>query len=253
MQEYSHTAHPAGDAGLISNNTVGALPVLACSQKPVGKRASRSTDSLSSHQANGVIEAALHARRIGLPFNRHVTIRLERVGISDSQAMKAISGFLTRIRDWLRKRDKRTAFVWVRECGTTIGSHVHILLHLPPGVTFESHRSRRWIEAVSGRPYKAGTILTKRIASSAYDENLGTLVSYLCKGASPEVADALELDRRKPGGSVTGKRAGWSENVGAKARRLWLAKRDGWDVVWRGRASLEWFHPAWLARWGANP
>lgn len=190
----------------------------------------RSTTSLSAHQTDGVIQAAIHSRRIGLPFNRHVTIRLERGGVPDCEAVKAIGAFLTRFRDWLRKQGHRTAYVWVRENGPTIGSHVHILLHLPDGVSFASHRSRRWIEAISGKRYRASTIRTKKISQAAYDENLGVLVGYLCKGASPAVAEALALERCQSGGSVIGKRAGWSENVGLKARRTWTA-RQSWGGI----------------------
>jgi hypothetical protein len=203
---------------LIYNNIVGG-------SVRAGGRRDRSSAGLSAHQANGVIEAALHARRIGLPFNRHVTIRLERAGIPDRDAVKVIGAFLTRVRDWLRKKGHRTAFAWVRENGAMIGSHVHILLHLPAGVSF-GHRPRRWIEATSGKPYRAGTIRTKRISEAAYDDNLGVLVGYLCKGASPDVAETLGLERRKPGGTIIGKRAGWSENIGLKARRMWAWRRS---------------------------
>lgn len=189
-----------------------------------GNRRFRRTESLSANQANGVIEAARHAGRIGLPFNRHVTIRLERAGIADSEAIEAIGAFLTRIRDWLRKQGHQTAFAWVRENGSMIGSHVHILVHIPPEVRL-GHRSRRWIEAISGKRYRANSIRTKSISSKAYNENLGVLIGYLCKGASAEVAEKLGLDRRKPGGSITGKRAGWSQNVGKSARLRWSAPK----------------------------
>jgi len=223
MHEIEDLLRSDRDSALIYKTIVGGLPRLARSSRLDRKRPIRSTNSLSGHQAMGVIEAALHARRIGLPLNRHVTIRLERAGVPDSEAVRAVGQFLTRLRDWLRKQGHRTAFAWVRESGPMIGSHVHILLHLPAGVSFSGHRSRRWIEAISGRRYCAGTILTKRIPQAAYDENLGVLVGYLCKGASSEVADRLGLDRRKPGGCIKGKRAGWSQNLGAKARRLWRA------------------------------
>jgi hypothetical protein len=134
----------------------------------------------------------------------------------------AIGAFLTKLRHWLRKQGHRTAYAWVRENGRVIGSHVHILLHLPPGVVIGGHRSRRWIEAISGRRYCTGTIKTRAISQRSYDANLAAVVAYLCKGASDEVAEGLRLERRKPGGRIIGKRAGWSENVGTKARLRWL-------------------------------
>lgn len=220
MHDNLSTAPLTGVAAALYNNIVGRLSPVEGSETLASKRVTRSTKSLSEHQANGVIEAALHARRIGLPFNRHITIRLERAGIPDRGAVTAIRRFLTRLRDWLRKQGLRTAYAWARESGPVIGSHVHILVHIPDGVSL-GRRSRRWIEAVSGAPYCAGTIRTRRISQSAYDANLAAVVGYLCKGASAEAADALGLDRRKAGGRIIGKRAGWSENVGAKARRRW--------------------------------
>jgi hypothetical protein len=222
MQRNTRTAVSARTDALLYNNIVGGTFELDGFEAIEGKRARRRTVSLSQHQTNGVIEAALHARRIGLPFNRHMTIRLEQAGIPDTDAVVAIGAFLTKFRDWLRKKGFKTAYAWVRENGRVIGSHVHILLHLPSGVSIGAHRSRRWIEAISGRRYRAGTIKTKAISPRAYDDNLAAVVGYLCKGASDEVADGLGLERRKPGGRIIGKRAGWSENVGTKARLRWL-------------------------------
>jgi hypothetical protein len=176
---------------------------------------------LSLNQTKGVIEAAQHAIRIGLPFNRHMTIRLERMGISNRNSVKAIGAFLSRVRDWVRKSGYSIAYAWVRECGPMIGSHVHNLFHLPNELSLKGHRTRKWIEAVSGRPYRAGTIRTRKIARAAYMENLGVLLGYLCKGASGVVAEEVGLTRLQAGGAIVGKRAGWSENIGAKARRLW--------------------------------
>ena len=184
-------------------------------------RLNRITGSLTHAQVAGVTAAAKHASLIGLPLNRHVTLRLERAGVADIGSVSAIGRFLTCLRDWLRKRGHFSAHVWVRERGPVIGSHVHILLHLPSGVSLRGGRTRRWIEAVTGSKYVAGTVCTRRIGSVAYEANLGNLVAYLCKGASPNVAEELNLPRRKRGGSIVGKRAGWSQNVGATARARW--------------------------------
>ncbi|NNC73163.1 MAG: hypothetical protein HKN78_09860, partial [Sphingomonadaceae bacterium] len=67
-------------------------------------RADRVSDSLSLHQAEGIVRAARRACAIGLPFNRHVTIHLERAGVPDAEAAVAIGAYLTLARDFLRKR-----------------------------------------------------------------------------------------------------------------------------------------------------
>lgn len=178
----------------------------------------RVSAAMTRHQVDGIVAAAVHATKIGLPFNRHITIRLERAGIADKGAVKAIGRFLALVRDWLRKQGHKTSYVWARERGDTIGSHVHILIHLPDGVVLGS-RTRKWIERVAGRKYRPGAVMTKTISKAAYHENLANLVAYLCKGASRAVAEELDLPRRQDGGRVIGKRAGWSQNIGAKARR----------------------------------
>lgn len=191
--------------------------------------AGRTSDALSLKQASGIIEAAQFAYRVGVPFNRHVTIHLERAGVPDSEAAAAIGAFLTLARDWLRKRGERTAWAWVRENGDGKGSHVHILLHVPAGVTWGGWRLRRWIERITGKRYQAGIIRTARIggtartagaAPAAYQANLAAVVAYVIKGASREAGQALRLDRLEAGGRIISKRAGWSQNVGAAARSL---------------------------------
>lgn len=184
----------------------------------ITNRRHRLTDGLSLSQVENVASAARFAGRIGLPLNRHVTIRLESAGIADVDCTRAIGRFLTLFRDWLRKQGLPTAYVWVRERGPLIGSHVHILLHLPARVSLRGGRSRRWIENATGKKYVPGTICTRRIAPAAYDQNLAVLIGYLLKGAMPEVANALSLGRRKRGGLISGKRAGWSQNIGSAAR-----------------------------------
>ncbi|MCJ8158551.1 hypothetical protein [Sphingomonas sp. LaA6.9] len=187
----------------------------------------RTSVALTLRQASGIIEAAQFAYRVGLLFNRHVTIHLERAGVSDSEAAAAIGAFLTLARDWFRKQGKRTAWAWVRENGDGKGSHVHILLHVPVCVKWSGWRLRRWLERITGKPYQAGIIQTARIggttraaatAPAAYQANLAAVVAYVIKGASPDAARALGLERLEDGGRIIGKRAGWSQNVGLSAR-----------------------------------
>jgi hypothetical protein len=188
-------------------------------------RADRTSEGLSHKQASGIIAAAQSAAAMGLPLNAHVTIHWERQGVPDSAAAKATGSFLTCVRDWLRKQGLPFAYAYARENGDGKGSHVHILLHLPPGSRWHFQRSRRWLEAVSGGRYRKGVVVTARVRGTAagaiahrelYAANLQTVVGYLTKGALPCAAHALGLVNFEPGGRVAGKRAGWSQNVGGQ-------------------------------------
>ncbi|PSO13630.1 MULTISPECIES: hypothetical protein [unclassified Sphingobium] len=185
--------------------------------------ADRTSDAVTLHQAAGVIRAAEVAWAIGLPLNRHVTIHLEKAGVADRDAAKAIGAFLRMMRDWLRKAGLMTAGAWVRENGLGKGSHVHILLHLPTGVRWTFQRCRRWLERIVGVPYRKGVIVTRRIRGSArpdqmldlYSANLAKIVMYLIKGVQACDAKMLGIQHYRPGGTVIGKRVGWTQNIGS--------------------------------------
>ena len=167
--------------------------------------------------------AAQYALAMGKPLTRHLTVRLERQGISDADAVKAIGRLLTLLRDHVRKTARgEIAYIWSREHGAIIGGHVHILLHLPAGYIWRGQRVQRWIERISGRIYKKRAIKTTRVGGTAkaheqnlgrYLANLATVVGYVIKGTCPNAGAALELVRIKAEGRVMGKRCGRSANI----------------------------------------
>lgn len=171
-----------------------------------------------------LIAAAQFAVASGKAFNRHVTIHWQAAGIHDSEAAQATGAYLKLARDWLARSQHQTpAWLWVRENGDGKGSHVHILLYVPGSARWTGARMKRWLALISGKPYARGSIQTRRIAGSigspAYRENLGAVLAYVIKGASPEAAACFNLDRLEAGGHIIGKRCGWSQNIGAAARR----------------------------------
>ena len=188
-----------------------------------GNRATVASDYLTLQQAQDLMAAAQCALRVGKPLTRHLTVRLERQGIADSDAVKAIGGLITLLRDHVRKTTSgEIAYLWSREHGPIIGGHVHILLHLPAEYKWQGQRVKRWTERITGRPYKKGAIKTTRIRGSAkaheqnpglYLANLAMVVGYLIKGASPSAGATLELDRIRAQGQVIGKRSGQSKNL----------------------------------------
>jgi hypothetical protein len=65
----------------------------------------RISDVLTLAKAQATIAAAYQALKIGLPFNRFVTIHFERAGMADAQAADAIGDMMKLATDWMRKRE----------------------------------------------------------------------------------------------------------------------------------------------------
>jgi hypothetical protein len=135
----------------------------------------------------------------------------------------------------MRSRGVKTAFVWVRENGPGKGAHVHILLHLPPGLSDPFNRRQRgWLKACGG-VWKKGVLKSRPIgrdlrhfagqgpARVTYEANLKAVVGYVLKGADEVTRQALQIQRVEPGGVIVGKRCGASQNIGPDARRRVLS------------------------------
>ncbi|MDC8754185.1 hypothetical protein OIK40_05945 [Erythrobacter sp. sf7] len=159
--------------------------------------------------------ATRRASAIGKPFTRLITVHWEAAGLTDADAMQATTAFLKYWREWLRGE---TAYIWTRENGDGKGSHLHILAHLPKGREISGRRSMRWVERITGNPYRRTVILTEKIGGAGqpdgalYTENLGAALAYVLKGAEPDAAAAIGI-RHEYGGRIIGKRCGMSRNL----------------------------------------
>ena len=195
-------------------------------------RRDRASDTLSRAAASGVIAAVGHAGRIGLPLNRHVTIHWEELGITDDRAAAATGSFIDRARRQQKKLGHGFACVWVRENDSgdgSKGSHVHIVMHVAPaGAAALASQQRRWLGEITGERYRAGAVHTARIGGKlvtataspdVHHVNLVVLVGYVLKATEAGAARDLGLTHAPEFGRIIGKRAGWSENIGAAARR----------------------------------
>jgi hypothetical protein len=172
-----------------------------------------------------MIEAAIFAERIGLAFNRHWTVHYEMAGIAEHDGAAFVGRLLALVRKHVRRAGGELAALWARENGDRKGGHVHILLHLPGGMTLRN-RTRRWIKAAGGNPARrvsrvrtiGGMLKNADIGAARYRANADAVLAYLAKGASKETGLALALPRSGEGGPITGKRAGWTANIGQAAR-----------------------------------
>lgn len=216
-----------------------ALPYRGCSPCRTHGRGGalnhrdRRSAYLSHSAAAGIIDATDFALALGFGFNRFVTIHWEAGGVTDDLA--ATGRWLKLVGDWIRSRGGTVAYVWVRENGPGKGSHVHILMHLPPALSDPFNRRQRgWLKAC-GAVSKKGVLKSRPIgrdlrhfagdgpARPTYEANLKAVVDYILKGADDATRQALEIGRSEPGGVIVGKRCGASQNIGADARRRVLS------------------------------
>lgn len=184
--------------------------------------ASRTSDCFNPLKAVELVEAAQQALAIGLPFNRHLTVHWEKANLNDAQAAKATGRLVKLIRDWVRKHGGTIAYAWVRENGPRKGSHSHLLLHIPEGLSMAF--TRRWYAKVTGwrgRVPKhalkcvciAHTARAGLSGSDWYLANLAWLVGYLLKGSDARTSEALGLSKSEEGGTIIGKRIAISLNL----------------------------------------
>ena len=189
-------------------------------------------------QAEGLVLAAAHANKVGLPLNRFLTIlwgQAEIPGrIQDAQAR-----FLELMRKWFRYRGVKTAYVWVIENGSEKGLHAHILVHVPRAYEKEWRRAvPKWIEGKVGR----GIIRSKRVGfKNTPRKSIGPIkgvLKYVLKGVSERSASLLRIERANQG-SVMGKRVGNSQNIGPTARNAYAQEKWAERLV-RARDHINW-------------
>ena len=193
-------------------------------------RKDRVSLQISTAATYELVEAQAFARQTGVPFNRFITISWFKADVDDEQAQGHIARFLKSAGGWLRSQQGQFAWLYVRECDprSAIGSHVHILAHVPPHLaTSFGRRTRGWIAGVTGKRYVKGTIKSRAVGRSsrtfddnhdAYMVNLAQVMAYVLKGAASEARRVLKLPGPFRPGPVVGKRTGTSQNIGKAAR-----------------------------------
>lgn len=219
-----------GTAHAIHYFTSGVAALSACSTGRGGarNRADRESRALTAAQIGNLKAAERHARAIGLPFTRMLTIHWQAAGVPLAGMARATGRFTDRMTKALIRHGSKTTWLWAHEnCGPK-GGHCHLLAHVPADlVPVVTALQRGWLRRITGQPYRARVIHSKPIGGRLGLEagnpdlhaiNLEAALAYLMKGASPEAASQFGLERLEPGGRVIGKRCGTSQNIGAKAR-----------------------------------
>jgi len=196
-------------------------------------RADRVSEALTLAQAENLKAAAVHAKLIGLPMNRMITLHWQSAGISLAGMAKATGRYLDYLSKALARHNARTAWLWTHEnCDAeNKGGHAHLLVHVRPDLVPKiANLQKRWLRRITGQPYRTGVVHSVPIGGrlglergnpELHAVNLETALSYVLKGADAAAAAQLALARLEPGGMVIGKRCGTSQNIAGKARQNW--------------------------------
>lgn len=184
-------------------------------------RADRVSHALSDRDVAKLIAAAECAFATGRIFQRHWTVHYGKAGILPSDGARFVGSLIDKLSKQSKREGGCLTAIWVRECASDKGEHVHILMHLPAGMSLRN-RTRRWIVAAGGT-YQDGVSKVKpvggriaKVGSSSnarQRENAENVLSYLLKSAGAETCAQLGLTRAGRGGRIVGKRCGVTNNL----------------------------------------
>jgi hypothetical protein len=220
-----------GTAVAINYLRLGVPAHLPCSTGRGGarNRADRESHALTAAQICNLEAAERHARAIGLPFTRMITIHWQAAGVALADMVKATGRFLDLLTKALARHKTKTAWLWTLENGDRKGGHCHLLIHVPAAlVSLLTRLQKGWLRRITGKPYRARVIHSVPIGGRLGLEtgnpelhaiNLAAALGYVLKGANAEAAARFGLERLEAGGRIIGKRCGTSQNIGAKARK----------------------------------
>lgn len=191
--------------------------------------ADRQSDALTKAQIGNLSASEGHSRAIGLPFTRMITIHWKAAGVPLSGMAAATGKFIDCLTRWLARRGHRIAWLWAHENAGGKGWHCHVLASVPADLVKPLvGAQKRWLRAITGKPYRAKVIRSDPIGGrlrletgnpALHFENARAALAYLCKGAPQSALDAAGIDRQhKPQGVIIGRRCSTSQNIGASAR-----------------------------------
>lgn len=200
--------------------------------------AARITMQIGRKPAANIYHATRLAEKVGYPLNQFVTINYTKTGCPPEQASGAFRVLLASwFARWLRrhsrnKRQRPPTYVWAFEAaGNQLA--VHWLVHIPRGMVREFRRSLiDWLRATAGSVEGPATVKHRRIY------NIVGAKRYVLKGMDPHFARLWKV-RHVPQGAITGKRSGFSRNLGPTARRAagYRPQRNQ-GGAWRPAAAL---------------
>ena len=206
-----------------------SLALSSCQHGGARNRADRESEKLSGAQVDRLIAAADFALATGRTFQRHWIIHYGKAGIGADDGARFVGKLLDLVGKHARRAGGELTALWVREQASDYGEHVHILMHLPTGLHLRN-RTRRWIVAAGGT-YRQGVSAVRIVGGKLtkagpadlhgeahYRANARNVVGYLLKSSELEKGQRLGLKYSGRGGSIIGKRCGWTQNIGLSRR-----------------------------------
>jgi hypothetical protein len=199
----------------------------------------RSSDVISARAMSEIPQAANAAIYRGCRLDQFLTVHCSRGGISLFEVHVFITAFTKSVGDWLRLRGAPLAWIWVLENPPMHGLNWHFLLHVPEEhiAAFKRvYRKKLELAGANVRPARVAKLKPVRERddpfNSKYREELEGLLRYLLKGGEPEMCQRLWIKHVNQG-FIIGKRVGFSEFLGPKARAK--AKPSRWHHYRHGR------------------
>jgi hypothetical protein len=122
-----------------------------------------------------------------------------------------------RLSKWFARRSFALTMIWVREIGVNGALHTHILMHVPPWLAESGEFQtafKRALEPDGGPTHEKAVLI-----EAAYSPE-GKL-RYMLKGMRRVDASRFRV-RASFQGDIEGKRVGFTENIGPKARAEWI-------------------------------
>jgi len=205
---------------------------------------------LAASKALDLIDAATHARIIGLPLNLSLTVHFERGNLKPHfEPQHAIGFYLKAATQWLALRGIAGTYIWVMEHVMGTGRHAHILIHCPPEylAAFKKMAKGQWLKLAGMDTTDKRTVVAERVGPRGYTvaqsspkhhqqylNQLKGSFKYHLKGINPDQALPKQMGRD---GSVAellgiepednqpifGRRASQSQNISKGARDRYAA------------------------------
>jgi hypothetical protein len=159
--------------------------------------------------------AAFQSEAISCPFDCHIIIHLERLGINPMACSKAWGLIRQKIKRFHEKHNVIFALVWTFENSPSIGLHVHCLLYR--GALLNDEYRKMFLAAVGYPKTCAELIKIKPYHNNkTWEQNTQYLSQYICKGIREEHRHLLTGTDCHFQGEVIGKRVGWTRNLNSK-------------------------------------
>lgn len=156
---------------------------------------------------------AFNSKEIACPFDCHLIIRLEKLGLIPKECGNDWRRIRQCIKRFHEKHGVTFACVWTFENVPSIGVHVHCLLHR--GHLIDKTYRGQLLRAISFRHIGADMIkIVPYKGFRTWAQNTEYLTQYICKGIREEHWGRFTYKKNLSyQGEIIGRRVGWTRNL----------------------------------------